>query len=65
MNRDKLSAVKKLYTEVGNAITLIPIPHDLDVTPGERRTLLALTSDLLRAEGRLGRLADREPAEDG
>ena len=61
MNRDNLSAVKRLHIDVGNTITLIPIPHDADITPGERRTLLALTADLLRAEARLARLADREP----
>lgn len=64
MNRDNLSAVKTLYVEIGNALVEIPSPHDPDVTPGERRTLHALTGDLLRAEGRLARLADREPTED-
>ena len=62
MNRDNLSAVKRLHIDVGNTITLIPIPHDADITPGERRTLLAITSDLLRAGARLARLADREPS---
>ena len=62
MNHDDLSAVKRLYAEIGNAITLIPVPHDADITPGERRTLLAITSDLLRAGARLARLADREPS---
>jgi hypothetical protein len=60
MDADNLSAVRKLHTDVGNAITLIPIPDDPDMTPGERRTLYALTGDLLRAEARLARLAERK-----
>jgi hypothetical protein len=62
MNHEELSAVKRLYVEIGNAITLIPVPYGEDITPGERRTLEAVTGDLLRAEARLARLAGREAA---